>query len=58
MEQLTLIQFLVAICMSLAGVCFFIWGTLSGLFRDIESVKYDMLRRELGAGEGGDHEHE
>ncbi len=56
MEQLTFIQFLVALCMSLAGVCFFIWGTLAGLFRDIEQVKYDMLARELGTEAGGHHE--
>jgi cbb3-type cytochrome oxidase maturation protein len=58
MERLIFLQFLVALSMSLAGVCFFIWGTLSGLFKDIESIKYDMLRRELGSAAGGAHERE
>jgi nitrogen fixation-related uncharacterized protein len=55
MERLVFIQFLVALCMSLAGVCFFVWGTLAGLFKDIESIKYDMLRRELDSATGGTH---
>ena len=58
MERLVFLQFLVALCMSLAAVCFFVWATLSGLFRDIESIKYDMLRRELGSGAGETHERE
>jgi nitrogen fixation-related uncharacterized protein len=56
MERLIFIQFLVALCMSLAAVCFFIWAALSGLFRDVESIKHDMLRRELGERPGGSHE--
>jgi cbb3-type cytochrome oxidase maturation protein len=58
MERLIFIQFLVALCMSLAGICFFLWGTFSGLFKDIESIKYDMLRRELGGAAGGTDERE
>ncbi|HXO19771.1 MAG TPA: hypothetical protein VOA87_07585 [Thermoanaerobaculia bacterium] len=56
MERLIFIQFLVATCMSLSALCFFIWAALSGLFRDGESIKYDMLRRELGAEIGGDRD--
>lgn len=56
MEQLTFIQFLVALCMSLAAVCFFVWAALSGMFRNVESIKYDMLERELGTEAGGRHE--
>lgn len=60
MERLIFLQFLVALCMSLAAVCFFIWGALSGLFRDGEAIKFDMLRRELGSepadDAGGSHE--
>jgi hypothetical protein len=48
MERLIFFQFLVALCMSLSALCFFIWAALSGLFKDGESIKYDMLRNELG----------
>jgi nitrogen fixation-related uncharacterized protein len=48
MERLIFCQFLVALCMSMSALCFFIWGALSGLFKDGESIKYDMLRHELG----------
>ena len=56
MERLIFIQFLVALCMSLSALCFFIWAALSGLFKDGESIKYDMLRLELGEDAGGDRE--
>jgi len=58
MEQLVFLQFLVALSMGLAGVCFFVWAALSGLFKDIESIKYDMLRRELDGAAGENHESE
>lgn len=48
MERMIFLQFLVALCMSLAAVCFFLWGTLDGQFNDSEAVKFDMLERELG----------
>jgi cbb3-type cytochrome oxidase maturation protein len=55
MGRMILLQFLVALCMSLAAVCFFFWGTLDGQFKDGESIKFDMLRRELGSdGEAAD----
>ena len=56
MELLIFLQFLVALCMSIAAVFFFIWGVLSGQTKDIESIKYRMLERELGTNAGGDHE--
>jgi cbb3-type cytochrome oxidase maturation protein len=55
MAELTLLQFLVALLMSLAAVCLFIWGVLSGLFEDVEAVKYRAYRAEVPA-EGNDHE--
>jgi nitrogen fixation-related uncharacterized protein len=53
MERLIFIQFLVALCMNLSAVSFFVWAALSGLFKDGESIKYDMLRQELGDEPGG-----
>ncbi len=47
MEDLTLLQFLVALCMSLAAVCLFIWAVLSGLFIDVEKIKYRAYRAEV-----------
>ena len=45
MAELTLVQFLVALLMSLGAVCLFIWGVLSGSFNDVESIKYQRLSR-------------
>jgi nitrogen fixation-related uncharacterized protein len=47
MAELTFIQFLVALCMSMGAVCLFIWGVLSGLFNDVEAVKYRAYRAEV-----------
>lgn len=47
MAELTFIQFLVALCMSMSAVCLFIWGVLSGLFNDVEAVKYRAYRAEV-----------
>ena len=47
MAELTLVQFLVALCMSLGSVCLFIWGVLSGSFIDVEAVKYRAYRAEI-----------
>jgi nitrogen fixation-related uncharacterized protein len=52
--ELTLLQFLVALLMSLGAVCLFIWGVLSGLFEDVEAVKYRAYRAEVPAED--DHE--
>ena len=48
MLELTLIQFLVALCMGLGAVCIFIWAVLSGLFNDVEAIKYKAYRAEVG----------
>jgi len=47
MAELTFIQFLVALFMSLGAVCLFIWGVLSGMFHDVEAVKYRAYRAEV-----------
>lgn len=47
MEQLTFVQFLVALLMSLGAVCLFVWGVLSGLFNDVEAIKYKAYRLEV-----------
>lgn len=47
MAELTLLQFVVALLMSLGAVCLFIWGVLAGSFEDIEAVKYRAYRAEV-----------
>lgn len=47
MAELTFMQFLVALCMSLAAVCIFIWAVLSGMFTDVEDIKYRAYRAEV-----------
>ena len=47
MAELTFVQFLVALCMSLGAVCLFIWAVLSGLFNDVEDIKYHAYRAEV-----------
>jgi nitrogen fixation-related uncharacterized protein len=51
MAELTLVQFLVALLMSLGAVCLFIWGVLSGMFNDVEAIKYQAYRTEVSRGE-------
>jgi hypothetical protein len=47
MAELTFVQFFVALLMSLGGVCLFIWGVLSGMFNDVEDIKYKAYRAEV-----------
>lgn len=51
MAELTFLQFLVALFMSLAAVCLFVWGVLSGVFEDVEAVKYRAYRAEVTSDE-------
>jgi cbb3-type cytochrome oxidase maturation protein len=46
LEYLTLGEFVVALLMSLAALCAFIWGATSGAFRGVESIKHQVLRVE------------
>jgi cbb3-type cytochrome oxidase maturation protein len=50
-EHLTLGAFTVAVLMSLAALCAFIWGATSGAFRGLETVKHQVLRAEGVDGE-------
>ncbi|PKM44023.1 MAG: cbb3-type cytochrome oxidase assembly protein CcoS [Gammaproteobacteria bacterium HGW-Gammaproteobacteria-1] len=47
MAELTLVQFLVALLMGLGAVCLFVWGVLSGHFRDVEAIKHRVYRNEV-----------
>lgn len=47
MAKLTLLQFLVALLMSMGGLCLFVWAVLSGLFNDVEAIKYRAYRAEV-----------
>ena len=47
MAELTLVQFVVALLMSLGGVCLFIWGVVTGLFNDVEAIKFKAYRAEV-----------
>jgi cbb3-type cytochrome oxidase maturation protein len=47
MEMMTAGQFLVALFMSLAGLCAFIWGALSGQFYEVERAKLHAYRTEV-----------
>ena len=39
-------QFLVSMLMGLGALCLFLWAAASGLFRDVEPVKYQVLDSE------------
>ena len=47
MIELTFGQLVVALCMSLGALCFFIWAVLSGLFVNVEDIKYRVYNREV-----------
>ncbi len=47
MIELTFLQFLVAVFMCLGAVCVFIWAVLSGMFNDVEDIKYRAYRAEV-----------
>ena len=47
MLEHTLLQFLVAVFMSLGGVCVFVWAVLSGQFNHVEDPKYRAYRMEV-----------
>ena len=47
MIEVTIIQFMVALFMSLGALCIFIWAVLSGLFTDMEEIKYRAYRAEV-----------
>lgn len=46
LRYLVLGQFVVATLMGLAALCLFVWAAASGLFHDVEAVKYQVLDSE------------
>jgi hypothetical protein len=56
MFELTLVQFLVALFMSLAALCLFIWAALSGHFTNVEDIAYRAYRREVEDDEPAERE--
>lgn len=51
LQYLLVGQFLISMLMGLGALCLFVWAAASGLFRDVEPVKYQVLESE-----GIDHE--
>ena len=47
MIELTFLQFAVASLMGLGALCVFVWAVLSGQFKDVEDIKYEMYRLEV-----------
>jgi len=43
LEHLTLGEFVVALLMGLAALSAFVGGAVSGAFRDVEAIKYQVL---------------
>jgi hypothetical protein len=56
MFELTAVQFLVALFMSLAALSLFIWATLSGLFTNVEDIAFRAVRAEIQDDELADRE--
>ena len=56
-EHLTLGEFVVALAMSLAALCAFLWGAATGAFRGVESIKHQVLRAEGLSGEAPEGGH-
>jgi cbb3-type cytochrome oxidase maturation protein len=46
LEHLTLGEFVVALLMGGAALCAFVWGAVSGAFRDVEAIKHQVLQVE------------
>ncbi len=46
LEHLTLGEFVVALLMGGAALCAFVWGAMSGAFRDVEAIKHQVLHVE------------
>jgi len=47
MVELTFVQFMVAFFMGLSAVSIFLWAVLSGMFINVEDVKYRAYRTEV-----------
>ncbi len=42
MMDITFYQFFIALLVSLAGWCIFLWAIRTGQFRDVEDIKYQV----------------
>jgi cbb3-type cytochrome oxidase maturation protein len=42
MMDITFYQFFIALLVSLAGWCVFLWAIRTGQFRDVEDIKYQV----------------
>ena len=51
MIEVTILQFFVALFMSMEAACIFVWAVLSGLFTDVEEIKYRAYRAEVSEDE-------
>ena len=51
MLEVTMVQFLVALFMSMGAACIFVCAVLSGLFTDVEEIKYRAYRAEVSEDE-------
>ncbi|NNF97077.1 MAG: cbb3-type cytochrome oxidase assembly protein [Halobacteria archaeon] len=47
MIELTMVQLLVALFMSLGALCLLLWAILAGMFDDVEGPKYRAYNAEL-----------
>ena len=47
MIEATIIQFFFFFFMSLSAVCIFVWAVLSGLFINVEDIKYKAYHAEV-----------
>ncbi len=50
MDLLTFVtayEFVVSLLMGLGAVCFFAYAVISGLFKDVESIKYRVYELEV-----------
>jgi cbb3-type cytochrome oxidase maturation protein len=43
----TIVQFTVALFMSMGALCIFIWAVLSGMFTDVEGIAERVYRAEV-----------
>jgi len=44
--EVVIIEFVVALCMGLGALAFFVWAVMSGNVEDMEDVKYRILERD------------
>lgn len=55
MFEMTILQLLVALCMSLGALCLLLWAILSGQYDDVERAKYHAYWAEVKQDEKEKH---